>query len=278
MNVAQDSRGRTWFRALTGRADSMEGDPRSVLVADAPLGSEIARILAVVPDPRGAFPRARQGEIGLEEAWTLAARVREVVEMDRKGVRRPIVAIVDVKGPAYGRCEEIGAIYLATAAAVDAYATARLRGHPVVALIVGRAISGAFLAHCYQATRILALDDKGVMVHAMNKEAAARVTHRSVSNLEELGTRFVPLSYDVRDYAKLGLLHKLLYVEYPDAPRQEDVEQVVRELVGAVEDARQGPRDLSNRLQSPAAHELRQASILVRRKLEAQWFTGVRVK
>ena len=34
--------------------------------------------------------------------------------------------------------------------------------------------TGAFLAHGYQANRILALDAPGTMVHAMGKEAAAR--------------------------------------------------------------------------------------------------------
>ena len=46
-------------------------------------------------------------------------------------------------------------------------------GHPVVALVVGKAISGGFLAHGLQAHRLLALDARGVMVHAMPKESAA---------------------------------------------------------------------------------------------------------
>ncbi|MGC1720757.1 MAG: biotin-independent malonate decarboxylase subunit gamma [Isosphaeraceae bacterium] len=53
-------------------------------------------------------------------------------------------------------------------------------GHPVVALVVGKAISGGFLAHGLQAHRLLALDARGVMVHAMPKESAAHVTRRSV--------------------------------------------------------------------------------------------------
>ncbi|MDP0977954.1 biotin-independent malonate decarboxylase subunit gamma, partial [Klebsiella pneumoniae] len=77
-------------------------------------------------------------------------------------------------------------IHLALAAAADAYAAARLAGHPVIGLIVGRAMSGALLAHGYQANRLLALDDADVMVHAMGKAAAARVTLRSVADLERL--------------------------------------------------------------------------------------------
>lgn len=276
------SRGRAWFEALTGAADSMPGDPRSVLTADADLGGERARFLCVAPDPVGRFPRARQGEVGLEEAWTLAARVREAIDADADTnatgsapvLKRPIIAIVDVKSQAYGRREEIAAIYLAAAAAADAYASARMAGHPVIALIAGSALSGAFLAHGYQANRILAFDDAGVMVHAMHKEAAARVTRRSVAALEALGARIAPLSYDIHDYAKLGLLHKLLHVEEPDAPAARDVEMVRRELVAAVADARQGPRDLRHRLDSPGAREMRHASREVRRRLEEQWEEG----
>ena len=67
------SRGRTWFEALAGASSA--GEPASVLCADGAVGGERARFLAVVPDPEPKFPRARGGELGLEEGWTLA-RVR----------------------------------------------------------------------------------------------------------------------------------------------------------------------------------------------------------
>jgi biotin-independent malonate decarboxylase gamma subunit len=264
-------RGAVWFRALTGQTSSMPGDPKSVLTADAPLGSDHARFLCVVADPHARFPCARHGEVGLEEGYTLAARVREVIEHDKNTIKRPIIAIVDVKSQAYGRREETAAIFLAAAAAADAYGSARLAGHPVIALVVGHALSGAFLTHGYQANRILAFDDDGVMIHAMHKEAAARVTRRSVDELEKLAKEIAPMSYDIRDYAKLGLLHKLLHVENPEKPSQEEIRKVQGELAAAVADARSGPVDLRNRLESTAARETRKASLLVRSKLEAQW-------
>ncbi len=264
-------RGTVWFRALTGQASPMPGEPKSVLIADAPLGNDHARFLCVVPDAHGRFPCARHGEVGLEEALTLAARVREVIEHDENTNKRPIIAIVDVKSQAYGRREETAAIFLAAAAAADAYGSARLTGHPVIALVVGHALSGAFLTHGYQANRILAFDDDGVMIHAMHKEAAARVTRRSVDELEKLAKEIVPMSYDIRDYAKLGLLYKLLHVENPEKPSQQEIRNVQNELVAAIADARSGPVDLRNRLESKEALEMRKASILVRTKLEAQW-------
>ncbi|TLY70679.1 MAG: biotin-independent malonate decarboxylase subunit gamma, partial [Gammaproteobacteria bacterium] len=166
-------RGLRWFEALTGLEGLLDGGPRTVRVADSRLGEEIARFIAVVADPANRFPRARQGELGLEEAWTLARQLRRTVAEDLGARARAIVAVVDVSSQAYGRREELLGIHLACAAAADAYASARLAGHPIVALLVGKAMSGAFLAHGYQANRILALDSPEVLVHAMSKQAAA---------------------------------------------------------------------------------------------------------
>jgi malonate decarboxylase gamma subunit len=264
-------RGRAWFKALTGQESSMQGDPHSVLTTDALIGDDKARFLCVVPDPDGRFPCARHGEVGLEEAYTLAARVREAIHADKDGEKRPIIAIVDVKSQAYGRREEIAGIHLAAAAAADAYATARFSGHPVIALIVGQAISGGFLTHGYQANRLLAFDDDGVLIHAMHKEAAARVTRRTVAQLDQLAETVPPLSYNVRDYAKLGLLYKLLHVANPESPADGEVSLVRGELIAAIQDARKGSRDLRNRIESEGARTARKASRLARARVEEQW-------
>jgi len=271
VNTEAIIRGSVWFGALTGRHSSLPGDPPSVLVADADLGGEPTRFLCVVPDRNGRFPCARRGEVGLEEAYTLAARVREVTREGGPGRKQPIVALVDLKSQAYGRREETAAIYLAAAAAADAYGSARLAGHPVIALVVGQALSGGFLTHGYQANRILAFDDAGVMIHAMHKAAAARITRRSVAELETLARKIAPMSYDIRDYAKLGLLHKLLHPQSPDEPTPEDIAMVQLELLAAIADARSAPFDLRSRLESKEARETRKASRLVYEKIHEQW-------
>ena len=216
------------------------------------------------------FPRARAGEVGLDEGWSLAAQVRQTMQQDRDAAKRPIVAIVDVSSQAYGRREELLGIHLACAAAADAYAAARLAGHPVIALLVGKAMSGAFLAHGYQANRILAFDSPEVMVHAMGKSAAARVTRRSVMELTKLGESITPMAYDIHSFDKLGLLHKLLSGVNADAPTATDVALVRQELSAAIADCR-GTFDLASRLTSPSARTTRAASIEVRRLLAEQW-------
>src|SRR6201993_3799675 len=267
-------RGQTWFVALTGRGEATPDDPKSVLSAEAPIGQDTGLFLCVGPNPESRFPCVRDGQVGLEEAYAVAAHVRRAMKGDReksKSQKRPIVAIVDVKSQAYGRREETAGIFLAAAAAADAYASARMAGHPVIAFVVGHAFSGGFLTHGYQANRILAFDDAGVMIHAMHKEAAARITRRSVRSLEELGHQIAPMSYDVRDYAKLGTLHKLLHVGNPLEPTESEIVELKQAIADAIADARTGGEDLGNRLNSPEAKQTRKAGLTARALMEKQW-------
>jgi malonate decarboxylase beta subunit len=263
------SRGRVWFEALAGAIP--DGEPASVLCADGTVRGGSARFLAVVPDPEATFPRARNGELGLEEGWALARRVRQAVAED-DGEQRALVAVVDVPGQPYGYREELLGVHLALAAAVDAYATARLAGHPVVALVVGQAISGAFLAHGMQADRILALYDSGVAVQVMSKRSTARVTRRRVEELDEIAKEVPATAYDIASFARLGALHRLIDGIDAAEPDAEDVEMVRDALAEAIYSARHdGSTDLSGRFASPEARQHRDASLQVRKRLAEEW-------
>jgi malonate decarboxylase beta subunit len=260
------SRGREWLTALA--ATEPAGVIPSVVRAD----TAGATYLAVVPDPGNPFHRARNGEVGLTESWALAATIDDVVSADAEtDTKRAVVAVVDLPSQAYGRIEETAGLHQAIAATVDAYHRARNAGHPTVAIVVGQALSGGFLAHGLQAQQILALDDPGVQIHAMHKSAAARITLRTVDELDKLAETVVPLSYNVRDWAKLGFCDGLLTVSDADAPTAGDI-SAVRDAVGAaIAAARSGPRDLSNRLESPGALQNRKASRAIRDAMFAQW-------
>jgi malonate decarboxylase beta subunit len=264
-------RGKTWFETLAG-TDAREARPASVLCTDGTVRDERARFLAVVPNPEAKFPRAREGELGLEEGWALARHVREAVAEDGDGDRRALVAVVDVPGQPYGYREELLGLHLALASAVDAYATARLAGHPVVALVVGQAISGAFLAHGMQANRILALEDPNVTVQVMSKRSTARVTQRSVDELDEIAEEVPATAYDITSFAQLGALHRLIERIGADEPGTEDVETVSEALAEAISSARHdGSSEVSGRLASPEAHQHRSASLRVRERLAEEW-------
>lgn len=261
-------RGLNWFNALSGGAAEVVGLPTSVKAADGILGDQPARFLAVVADPENRFPRAQSGEVGLLEGWGLAKAVDAAIELDRQNPnKRALVAIIDVPSQAYGRREEALGIHQALAGAVDAYARARLAGHPVIGLLVGKAMSGAFLAHGYQANRLIALRDPGVMVHAMGKASAARVTMRSMEELEKLAASIAPMAYDIDSYAGLGLLWETLSVSQIEQPSAADIAAIKECLIAAVKDVQRGGNDLSSRL--GAAN--RSASSKVRELLRAQW-------
>jgi biotin-independent malonate decarboxylase gamma subunit len=268
------TRGRTWFEALAGKQAKHVPSVPSLLVADTTLQKERVRFLAIVPDPDNRFPCARQGQVGLQEGWNLAKQVRDAIKADENDEKRAIIAIVDVPSQAYGRREELLGIFLAAAAATDAYVSARLAGHPVISLLVGHAISGGFLTHGAQANRLLAFNDSGVMVHAMAKNAAARVTRRTVEELDKLAETVIPMSYKIQDYAKLGTLYQLIDGVNVDSPEPKQVDQVRADLLAAIADARSGQRDLSNRLQSQGAQKNRSATLVVRQRLAAEWHSN----
>ena len=268
------TRGRIWFEALAGKQAKHVPSVPSVLVADTTLQKERVRFLAIVADPDNRFPCARQGQVGLQEGWNLAKQVRDAIKADENGEKRAIIAIVDVPSQAYGRREELLGIFLAAAAATDAYVSARLAGHPVISLLVGHAISGGFLTHGTQANRLLAFNDSGVMVHAMAKNAAARVTRRTVEELDQLAEAVIPMSYKIEDYAKLGTLYKLIDGVNVDSPEPKQVDQVRADLLAAIAEARSGQRDLRNRLQSQGAQKNRSATLVVRQRLAAEWHSN----
>src|ERR1700724_3713258 len=98
------SRGEIWFEALAGQSSQ----PAPVLSGNAELGGESAQFIAVVPDAQQRFPRAADNVVGLEQGWLLARTVRATMAADaRAAIRRPIIALVDVKSQAYGRREEM---------------------------------------------------------------------------------------------------------------------------------------------------------------------------
>lgn len=268
-SIVENSRGATWLRLLTNAAPLCSGYPDSVRVVDAPFAGAQARFLSVVPDPQNPYPRVRNGEIGLLEGWQLARAVSEVIDADQdRDIKRPIIAIIDVRSQAYGLREEAYGIHQALAGAAASYANARLVGHPVIGLIVGSAMSGAFLAHGYQANRLIALDDPKVMVHAMGKESAARITMRSVDDLQSITAGVAPMAYDIASYASLGLLWDLIKPADADNPTSADVDAVQGALMAAYNDiVSSEDRSLSDRLHGAE----RAASKKVRAMLRANW-------
>ncbi len=136
------------------------------------------------------FPVVVAGVIGLEEGYKMAIAVYKTIEADADrpaAEKRPLVLIVDSPGNGPGKLEEIFGMNKSTGAYQLALAEARQHGHPVVAMIIGRAISGAFLCHGLQADHILTLSKEfGTMIHVMPLSSIARITKMNIETLEEL--------------------------------------------------------------------------------------------
>ena len=234
------SRSQTWFDALA--TQTFPSWYRSVALADCDLGGPGGTAAAaVVPDPDNAFPRARRGEVGLLEGIGLARGVREVIELDSDVAddqRRPIVAIVDVPSQAYGRLEEQFGENPDIAAAVDAYATAPV-GRPPAHRPRGRQRDLRWLPGPRAAGQPgLALDDDQIEIQAIHKPAAARITLRTIAELDELAKTVTPLSFDVRVWATLGYCDGLLKVSRADRPTSADADLARGALRDAVTWAR----------------------------------------
>jgi malonate decarboxylase beta subunit len=272
LNTESSSRGLRWFHGLMGKptADYEEG---SVLVEDTQWGSESIRAICVVRNSCGKFSRARQGQVGIEEGWAIARAVWDAIRSDEAKIRRSIVAVVDTPGQAFGWHEESLGIHLALAAAVDAYATARELGHPVIALVVGKAISGAFLAHGLQANEILALDDDGVEVHVMSEASAARVTRRSPKEVAALAKIVPSTARDVKSFAGLGGIDRLIKVDDAEEPDSEGIKTVRDEILGAVGRVRNRSSYPHRRLLPLSVRGSRTMAWRVREELESQWTT-----
>lgn len=262
------SRGRKWFEALTGIKHA-QTNVSTVLKATV----DGKFYVAIVPDANNdLFPRVKNGEVGLKEGFAVAQAVNQVVAEDAdKETKRPIVLIVDVPSQAYGYKEELMGIHIALASSAAAYAKARQAGHPVIDFIPGDAVSGGFLAHGLQSNRMIALADESITVQAMSKASAARITQRTIAELEE-ATKHVPaMAYDIFNYQKLGALYQLV-----DGIGSEDASPAnvakIHELIDEAIESLDGDRSLHFRYNNPIAVESgRQATRKVRELVKAEW-------
>ncbi len=264
-------RGRLWLELLGGGKVTSALNTPAILTADVSLGSEAvdsAVAVAIVRDPSSMLPRATNGELGLEQAWTLAEYLRRFVLSEQHNrTKRPILAIVDSPGQAFGRMEEENCISVAAAAAVDAYAAARDAGHIVLTLIVGKAMSGSFLAHGLQSDYVCALEGEGVVMHAMSLQSIARVTGRTFAEVEENSASILPMSYAIQDAHRLGLIDALITGIPPEAPTEGDLKRVKAHLSEALATLRRNGPTLRNLDGNP----YRQGTVAVRRAMREQW-------
>lgn len=270
---SSQSRGYKWFEALTGVKNPTNQTMPTVLSKAVMKNQQTYGYICVVPEADNPFYRVRKGEMGLVEGFAVAKKVNEWIKEDEtKEVKRPIILVIDVPSQAYGYTEELIGIHLSLAASAEAYATARQKGHPVIGVIVGNAISGAFLAHGLQSNRLIALNDPSINVQAMSKESAARITNRTIEELEKATEKVPSMAYDIKNFNKLGALYKLVDGITSDNVSNESIQTIEKVIDEAIESTKNSPTDLSFRYQTPEAiKEGRVATNQVRKEMMQQW-------
>lgn len=160
------------------------------------------------------FPVVFGGVIGLEEGYKMATAVYRTLEADKEkplAEKRPIVLIVDTPGNGPGKMEEIAGMNKSTGGYQLALAEARKAGHPIIAMVIGRAISGAFLCHGLQADQILALSKEfGTMIHVMPLTSISRITKMDIERLEELSQTNPVFAAGVDFFYQLGGVQEIV--------------------------------------------------------------------
>ena len=139
--------------------------------------------------------------VGAGLALALASGVLDTVT---RFPQRPIVLLVDTSGQALSRHEELLGIngYLAhLASCID---VARRRGHPIVSLVYGEAVSGGYLSFGLMADRAYAIADAQVRV--MDLRAMARVTKIAHERLVALAKESPVFAPGAENYARMGAL------------------------------------------------------------------------
>ncbi len=140
-------------------------------------------------------------EVGAEAALALAGELLRVV---RDAPGRPVLALVDTAGQRMSRRDELLGLngYLGhLAACVE---LARVRGHKVIALVTGQAVSAGALALGFMADEVHALEAARLAVMAL--PAMARVTKIPLERLEALSRGSPVLAPGLGSYVRLGAI------------------------------------------------------------------------
>lgn len=264
------TRSRTWIERLSKGGTRLAFETPSVITADVtlPNAKESALAISIVPDSTSRLPRASSGELGLEQAWALSACIHQFIAEEKKaGTCRPIIAIVDTPGQAFGATEERRCISAAASAAVEAYALARRAGHPVLTLVVGRAVSGAFLAHGLQSDHIFALTDQQVSMYAMSAQSIARITRRTLAEVQTIAAKALPMSFAIEDAWRLGVIHTLIDGVDCEDPTVDDLRRITTRFEEMLLSLRAGKRTTS----SIEGNPYREGTQKIRAAVTEQW-------
>jgi len=184
--------------------------------------------------------------IGIEIAL---AQARAVLDTVRGHPGRPIILLVDTQGQRLRHRDEMLGINSYMAHLGKSIDLARRRGHKVLALVYGQALSGGFVTSGLMANACYALPRATIRVMAL--PAMARITRVPLARLEQLAGDHPVFAPGPENYLRMGALtaiwdapamHAALIMALHDCPQQDfraamGAQRGGRKLAAAVIDA-----------------------------------------
>jgi len=144
---------------------------------------------------------ANATEIGVALVLAVAAAVLDTIHQHPG---RTIVLLLDTEGQRLRRREELLGLNGYMAHLAKCLEIARSRGHRIVSLVYGHAVSGGYLTTGMMADAAYALADAEIKV--MNLPAMARITRIPLERLKALSVDSPVFSPGVQNYYRMGHL------------------------------------------------------------------------
>jgi malonate decarboxylase gamma subunit len=152
---------------------------------------------------------AEKAEVGADMALTMA---RVVIQTIKERAGEPIVFLLDTQGQRLRRRDELMGLngYMAHLAKV--VELARQKGHVIVSVVYGEAVSGGYISTGMMADACYALADAEIKV--MNLPAMSRITKIPLDHLQELAKQSPVFSPGVENYLRMGHLDAVWQGDY----------------------------------------------------------------
>lgn len=152
---------------------------------------------------------SEKAEVGADMALTMA---RVVIQTIKERAGEPIVFLLDTQGQRLRRRDELMGLNGYMAHLAKAVELARQRGHVIVSVVYGEAVSGGYISTGMMADACYALADAEIKV--MNLPAMSRITKIPLDQLESLAKQSPVFSPGVENYLRMGHLDAVWQGDY----------------------------------------------------------------
>lgn len=152
---------------------------------------------------------SEKAEVGADMALTMA---RVVIQTIKERAGEPIVFLLDTQGQRLRRRDELMGLNGYMAHLAKAVELARQRGHVIVSVVYGEAVSGGYISTGMMADACYALADAEIKV--MNLPAMSRITKIPLDQLEALAKQSPVFSPGVENYLRMGHLDAVWQGDY----------------------------------------------------------------